>query len=93
MELNYWEHYLREVEADGPYLCGAEFTLADVSFFPNLAYMVRCGLQLGISGTREGGEKGVREKREGEGGSTSHRVTRGVVVLCCAVCEACVKRV
>jgi hypothetical protein len=48
-ELLLWEGYL-DRWSDGPYLCGAMLTLADLSFFPVLAYCVRCGLLLAEKG-------------------------------------------
>ncbi|XP_066290781.1 glutathione S-transferase A-like [Branchiostoma lanceolatum] len=42
-ELMIWEEYLKE--EGGPFIAGKEFTMADVSFFPVLAYVVWMGFQ------------------------------------------------
>lgn len=42
-ELARWNHYLA---GGATYLVGDRFTLADVSLFPMVAFLVRCGLQL-----------------------------------------------
>ncbi|CAH1269721.1 GSTZ1 [Branchiostoma lanceolatum] len=42
-ELEIWEEYLKE--EGGPFIAGKEFTMADVSFFPVLAYVVWMGFQ------------------------------------------------
>ena len=39
-----WEHYVSQ----GDYLVGDSFTLADVAFFPCLAYLVRVGLEVDV---------------------------------------------
>lgn len=42
-ELKLWEKYLGQTEA---YVAGKHMSMADVAFFPNLAFYVRLGLQL-----------------------------------------------
>ncbi|XP_035680126.1 glutathione S-transferase A-like isoform X1 [Branchiostoma floridae] len=42
-ELMIWEEYLKE--EGGPFIAGKEFSMADVSFFPVLAYVVWMGFQ------------------------------------------------
>jgi len=41
-ELQFWEKHATE----GDYLAGSKLSLADVTIFPNLAFYVRCGLDL-----------------------------------------------
>ncbi|XP_045165511.2 glutathione S-transferase A-like [Mercenaria mercenaria] len=41
-ELNRWNTIL----GDKDYLCGSKFTMADVFFYPILAFLVRCGTKL-----------------------------------------------
>ncbi|KAK3088002.1 hypothetical protein FSP39_013309 [Pinctada imbricata] len=40
-EMQIWEGYLKE---DGDYLCGNDFTMADVILFPYVAFWIRLGL-------------------------------------------------
>ena len=48
-ELLQWENQLKE--SGGPYMVGDTLTLADIAFFPPLAYLVRIGLDLDLSGS------------------------------------------
>jgi len=41
-ELKFWDKYLSQ----GEYLAGDKLSLADLTVFPNLAFFVRCGLDL-----------------------------------------------
>uniref|UniRef100_A0AAQ6IVZ4 Glutathione S-transferase rho n=1 Tax=Anabas testudineus TaxID=64144 RepID=A0AAQ6IVZ4_ANATE len=41
-ELKIWEEYLKK--GPGPYLAGKDFTLADVTVYPSIAYLFRFGL-------------------------------------------------
>lgn len=47
-ELKLWEKYVGE-NGSGSFLAGKEFSMADIVFFPSLAFYVRVGLDLGKS--------------------------------------------
>jgi len=44
-EVNIWEGYLKN-EGEGSYVAGKNFSMADVVFFPSLAFLVRMGFKL-----------------------------------------------
>lgn len=58
-EVSLWERYL---ESGSKYLVGDEFTMADVSFFPSLAYMARLGFDLSNYPRLNGYYKRLRQR-------------------------------